>query len=501
LGPCHTGGVNITAYEYDDYDRVVEIDYNYPSFSLPISISTPDVTYEYDDDNALSSRIETIGIHESLLGEDVEGDYLYESYDYDDFGRLISYTPALPANYGSITYTYNLAGLKTSMTVPMGMTGTNNARKYIYNYDKSGKMISQGVVPATVTSSATLAGNQGTTSSTRFYYDNSKNRVKLITKSGDVYYYVYDPTASTPAVVYEAMRVNTSTVRIYLNEREPDGSLIGRDKYVNGGLVYTRKYHFDGLGSTIALTDGGGTTTDTYSYDEWGNVTPGQYNQTDDNPYQYVGQFGYYTHYQEPTLNLLQLGERYYDPTTGRFTQIDRLAKDEVSAYVYADSSPIIQIDPSGLRCHHVNPSHTTNYIGKCLAEAKKCLPPEFQWGDLWREIDNSRFYVCDGIGSNNGETYCGAFWKGRCDIKIWPQNSSTNCGSVLHELMHARFWPKYRSERDPEHLKLSNAAQNAWNYYCDKSSACYGSKPPEIGGLQDDIYYFFGVQTIRAAR
>ncbi|MEN6519808.1 MAG: hypothetical protein ABFD46_01460 [Armatimonadota bacterium] len=102
---------------------------------------------------------------------------------------------------------------------------------------------------------------------TRFFYNNSRNRVKLITKSGSAYYFVYDPTTSIPAVVYEA--VGTTA---YLNTREPDGSLISRDKYTGGVYQYSRTYHFDGLGSTIALTDENGATTDTYSYDVWGNV-------------------------------------------------------------------------------------------------------------------------------------------------------------------------------------------------------------------------------------
>ena len=49
---------------------------------------------------------------------------------------------------------------------------------------------------------------------------------------------------------------------------------------------------------------------------------------TSDNPYQYVGRLGYYTHYQEPDFSLLQLGVRYYDGEIGRFTQLDPI-KDE----------------------------------------------------------------------------------------------------------------------------------------------------------------------------
>jgi len=166
--------------------------------------------------------------------------------------------------------------------------------------------------------------------------------VKLITKSGDAYYFVYDPTASIPAVVYEAAGTTA-----YLNVREPSGALISREKYEDGDLVYSRTYHFDGLGSTIALTDENGVTTDTYSYDAWGNATHTS-GTTADNPYQYVGKYGYYTHWQEPTLNLLQLGVRYYDPSVGRFTQIDPV-KDGLNWYGYVRGNPVAKIDPGGL--------------------------------------------------------------------------------------------------------------------------------------------------------
>lgn len=68
---------------------------------------------------------------------------------------------------------------------------------------------------------------------------------------------------------------------------------------------------FGGLSSTAAPTDETGAVTDKYTYDEWGNVTPDAGNETADNPYQYVGRHGYYSHYQEPDFRLLQLGVRY----------------------------------------------------------------------------------------------------------------------------------------------------------------------------------------------
>jgi len=125
--------------------------------------------------------------------------------------------------------------------------------------------------------------------------------------------------------------------------REPDGELIAR--IGSSSVAY---YHFDALGSTRLLTDAMGTVTDTYAYDAWGNVM--MHTGTTTQPYQFVGELGYHTHWQDENLTLLQLGVRFYDPEIGRFGQRDALAND-TNWYGYADGVPTVLTDPSGLEC------------------------------------------------------------------------------------------------------------------------------------------------------
>ncbi len=210
----------------------------------------------------------------------------------------------------------------------------------IYKYDSTGKQVGMDVVPCYIADAGdcSLESSWGETMSS-FYYDRNNNRAAMICKEDDgVYYFVYDPTASVPAVVYEQ-----GPTHRYFNIREPDGSLVSRETYNAGGnLIASRTYHYDGLGSTVALTDENGQVTDKYSYDEWGNVTPDSGNVTTDNPYQYVGRYGYYTHYQEPDFKLLQLGVRYYDPEIGRFTSRDPI-KDGMNWYAYVENNPLLR--------------------------------------------------------------------------------------------------------------------------------------------------------------
>ncbi len=57
------------------------------------------------------------------------------------------------------------------------------------------------------------------------------------------------------------------------------------------------------------------------------------------NPWQYTGG------YLDSETGLVKLGQRYYDPLTGRWTQLDPLG----GGYTYASNNPTNFTDPTGL--------------------------------------------------------------------------------------------------------------------------------------------------------
>ncbi len=139
--------------------------------------------------------------------------------------------------------------------------------------------------------------------------------------------FVYDTTASIPAVIAEDAVVPANGV-YYI--REPGGELLAMIDPVAG----IRYYHFDQLGSTRLLTDADGDVTDDYAYDAYGALLAhNRHADSLDQPYQYVGQLGYYTHCQEPGFGLLQLAVRFYDAGVGRLTQLG-------SPYTFAGNNP-----------------------------------------------------------------------------------------------------------------------------------------------------------------
>jgi RHS repeat-associated protein len=99
--------------------------------------------------------------------------------------------------------------------------------------------------------------------------------------------------------------------------------------------------------------DAAGTATDAYSLDAFGRYMGGWTNPTQ-NPYRGAcpersrrgGAWGYIT--DTPGSGLLQLGNRVYWPEMGRFIQQDPEG-DGDNWYAYAESSPLVSVDPEGL--------------------------------------------------------------------------------------------------------------------------------------------------------
>jgi len=110
-----------------------------------------------------------------------------------------------------------------------------------------------------------------------------------------------------------------------------------------GGVV--TEYVHDPLGNLIATHNSVGIVTHTAEYWPYGEMRT--QTGTNPSPWAFCGTWGYR---QDPG-GQMYVRARYYRPTLGRWQTVDPLWPAEL-AYVYAQFSPLIHVDPSGRKVY-----------------------------------------------------------------------------------------------------------------------------------------------------
>lgn len=138
--------------------------------------------------------------------------------------------------------------------------------------------------------------------------------------------------------------------------RAPDGTLVSQRK-PDGTLEYFLTDAHPGSVVALARADRVGTTnpvvTGRYRYDPYGNVTAKT--GSSDTAWRFAGAWFDRFASTDATSQqgLYKMGERYYDPRMGRWTQKDPLDQSadlrEGNGYTYAASDPVNGADPTGL--------------------------------------------------------------------------------------------------------------------------------------------------------
>lgn len=315
----------MTDYTYNNLNQLDYLtaggktfDYEYYPDGMLKKITYPNnvyTEYQYDNANRVTSVITkqgTITKSSYTYGYDNNGNITSEnstSYSYDARNRLS--TPAIDYYGNRTAYEYN--GINRLVN-----DGTNE-----YTYDKNGNTLTKGNKSFAYDKRNKMISSIASGVTTNYTY----NAEGLRTDKGDTHYHLNE----AGNVIAESQG-DSVTAQIIWGDR-PLARKMGSAWYY---------YIYNAHGDVVALMNESGTFVNTYVYDAWGNTLP-QTTEAVSNPIKYAGE------YHDSETGLYYLRNRYYDPTTGRFTQEDP-TRDGDNWYVYCNNNPINNIDPFGLK-------------------------------------------------------------------------------------------------------------------------------------------------------
>ncbi len=318
-------------YTYDELNRLktVTIDWLNPK---------PVATYNYDD----AGRLDWVQNFNGSITD----------YGYDNANRLTSLENKKSDNItvlASYGFTLDANGNRTQVVQnePLTLTLSTDTVSYGYNakknrlltanttsftYDDEGQLWSKGSTDSYMFDEAhRLTYIYSDSYYAEFSYDGVGNRLRA-NRDWINSRYVYDAGGNLLAEVDDSNRITSYIHGLGLMAMVTDT-----------GQVYT--YHFNAVGSTVAMSDSGQNIINKYVYDPFGKIT----NQVEavSQPFKFVGQHGVMT---EPN-GLYYMRARYYDPEVGRFISEDPIGFEggDVNLCVYAGNNPVLLFDPYGL--------------------------------------------------------------------------------------------------------------------------------------------------------
>ncbi len=240
-----------------------------------------------------------------------------------------------------------------------------------YTYDAENRLLTAGNKSFSYDNDGNLTHETIGSNVINFTWDFT-NMLTGITTGSTSYSYRYDGLLNRVATVAN------STEKRYVVDRgtvfaETDASGSITAYYVYGlGLVskitpdgHAYFYHYDGMGSTIAITDATGNIVNKYAYDEFGNVLKSE--ETISNPFRYVGRYGV----MDDGNGLYNMRARYYDPRVGRFISKDPIGlMGGINQFAYVENNPVNYIDPRGLLFGIPGPGGWGSTIGGAVGGA-----------------------------------------------------------------------------------------------------------------------------------
>ncbi len=290
------------------------------------------------------------------------------TYGYDSANRLTSLENKKSDNSVISSYSFPILDgvgnrMQAEINEPLMPVLTPQQTGYTYNdkknrleaagttafgYDLEGQLASVNTDVYTFDYEHRMTAISGQQSAFSYSYNGRGERLKAI-RNGVTTYYIQDLNNN---VLAEADGAKSIT-KLYIHGQGLLGMVTPTDQ------VYS--YHFNAIGSTVAMTDQSQNVVNAYAYNPFGVIL----NQAEavPQPFKYVGQYGVMA--EANGLNYMRA--RYQDPKTGRFISEDPIGFDggtvnlfeyvdsvgkplaETNLYLYTDNNPVNRTDPLGL--------------------------------------------------------------------------------------------------------------------------------------------------------
>jgi RHS repeat-associated protein len=305
------------------------------------SLTGTQIAFGYDDDRRLRTvalpngeTITTTWDNADRLARLQSGDHVDVTLTLDPAGRIAVaglIAPLTPSSFSPQTssFSFDAAAQLTGPDFAYDHRGrltqsTLNLQPATFSWDGASRLIGTDAVTLAYNGLGQLRTRTAAGASTRFHYNHAIGMAPIVAEqnadSGQMLrYYVWTPGGRLLYMIDAADRNKVSF------------------------------YHFDQVGSTLALTDINGDVTDAYTYDPYGRILA----RTGANPqpFTFVGAWGVR---QEGDGGVLyQMRARYYDAATARFLSPEPIwpQLDDPKAlnpYQYAGAAPVRFIDPTG---------------------------------------------------------------------------------------------------------------------------------------------------------
>ena len=274
------------------------------------------------------------------------------TYTYDDHNRLTKDVVTGGSNPRTYSFGYDVAGNRTSSSVtgtsPSSQSLTYNAANQItstgYTYDDAGNL----TVSPTRSATFNAAGQQtsttiGSTTTTYSYAGTSNNEQLVENNPNSPFSYSYGRTDTNGQPIIDSVKAGIDPAYIM---SDPTGQPI----MLQTKSAVTCLYLFDGIGNPIGLSTSYSTTSYALRFDPYGASTrtdgTSPNGGTDANPYLFQNGI------QDRFTHEIRFGQRYYNTTTGNWTQQDALNApldpSNANRYEYAADDPIDLSDPNG---------------------------------------------------------------------------------------------------------------------------------------------------------